>query len=403
MKKPLVLADDLSGAMEAAAAFLRHGWRPAIPLGEFEMDTDSLPVISTETRNLAPVGARQALARLSVSIRAKGGDLLFKKIDSTMRGPAGAELSAMLEVWPDRPVFVAPANPGAGRTVCDGVLLVVGMPVTQTAFHRDPGFPVRHDELNRLLAASGYDGAVAQLPLAVLRLPGGECADALRKKIAAGDRVFVCDAQYDSDLQALVRAAREAHGAPLFAGASALGAVIAAQTQPPMQSAESVPKRRLGRGSALFVCGSKHPASHRQMEQLGVPIRVLPRERESWQAFAARIADDLKARNCAAVMTLDFPGSSGDALAALGAAIQAVARAAPFDVLFATGGETARAVCRQLGGSSLSLVAEIETGVIAAEMMSADGVRLVITKPGGYGDDASLARVRAWLEKWQRQ
>jgi 4-hydroxythreonine-4-phosphate dehydrogenase len=103
----LVVADDLSGAVEVAAVL---GAR-RIALGHTDGD-----VIDLDTRALAPEEAARR-------IRALDGRITFKKIDSLLRGNVVAELEAL-----GGEVIVAPALPIEGRTVRGGVLHVHGVP-----------------------------------------------------------------------------------------------------------------------------------------------------------------------------------------------------------------------------------------------------------------------------------
>jgi 4-hydroxythreonine-4-phosphate dehydrogenase len=103
----LVVADDLSGAVEVASVL---GAR-RIALGHTDGD-----VIDLGTRELPPDEAARR-------IRALNGRVMFKKIDSLLRGNVQAEIEALTG-----DVIVAPALPVEGRTVRDGVLHVHGVP-----------------------------------------------------------------------------------------------------------------------------------------------------------------------------------------------------------------------------------------------------------------------------------
>ena len=123
------IADDLSGALDAAAAFHAAGWTVTVALSEAAWPAGGFGEIvayTTETRNAAPAEAATRVARAIAQGRARGGRLLYKKIDSTLRGPVAAELAAMLRLLPGTRVLFAPANPAVGRTVRDGVLRVHG-------------------------------------------------------------------------------------------------------------------------------------------------------------------------------------------------------------------------------------------------------------------------------------
>ena len=103
----LVVADDLSGAVEVAAVL----GAKRIALGHADGD-----VVDLDTRALPPDEAARR-------IRALDGRITFKKIDSLLRGNVQAELEAL-----SGELIVTPALPVEGRTVRNGVLHVHGVP-----------------------------------------------------------------------------------------------------------------------------------------------------------------------------------------------------------------------------------------------------------------------------------
>src|SRR5262245_34515428 len=115
------VADDLSGALDAAGAFHRAGRRVKIVLSleawRGEADPEEVVAVTTETRNARPAEAAAAVARAIEHGRARGGRLVYKKIDSTLRGPVAAELGALAAAMPEARILFAPANPAVGRTV----------------------------------------------------------------------------------------------------------------------------------------------------------------------------------------------------------------------------------------------------------------------------------------------
>jgi uncharacterized protein YgbK (DUF1537 family) len=66
----------------------------------------------------------------------------------------------------------------------------------------------------------------------------------------------------------------------------------------------------------------------------------------------------------------------------------------PLGSLVATGGETARAVSRALEADRLEILGEYEPGVAASEMPVGRGRILLVTKPGGFGDEKTFRRLR---------
>src|SRR5687768_12754873 len=90
----LVVADDLSGAVEVAAVL----GAKRIALGHTDGD-----VVDLDTRDLAPDEAARR-------VRALDGRITFKKIDSLLRGNVKAEIEIL-----SGNVIIAPALPVEGR------------------------------------------------------------------------------------------------------------------------------------------------------------------------------------------------------------------------------------------------------------------------------------------------
>src|SRR6185436_2420421 len=109
------LAVDLSGALDAAGAFHHAGRRVKIMLSleawSGPTSDEDVVGVTTETRNASPADAAAAVRRAIAQGNARGGRLVYKKIDSTLRGPVAAELAALAAVMPEARILFTPANP----------------------------------------------------------------------------------------------------------------------------------------------------------------------------------------------------------------------------------------------------------------------------------------------------
>ncbi len=355
------LADDLSGALDAAAGFHRAGRRVTVALAPdaWGDDPEAMAGCTTESRNLAPAAAASAVTAAIAEGRRRGAALVYKKIDSTLRGPVAAELGALLAALPEARVLFCPANPAAGRTVRAGVLRVRGVPVAETEFARDPVSPVRESAIRALLG-----------PI-------------------ASERVVIPDAETEADLAAAV-AAMDAAGGPWVAvGSGALarpvaGRITAGAARPVASDRDLAP------GPVLMICGSAHAGNRAQAAALtcrrGVPACEV-RVRDPEPAIEAAT---WAARQAGAV-TLILEGARAEPAAALAAMAFAATRVATQTGarrIFVTGGETAFAVCGTLGVRALDFRAEIEPGLGLARA----GERMLAVKPGGFGDDDTWVR-----------
>jgi uncharacterized protein YgbK (DUF1537 family) len=144
-----IIADDLTGAADAAAAYgPTHSSSVVLDVDRDWPEAEILS-ITTESRYLPVEKA------FSVVTSAVGGALeqhrrVFKKIDSLLRGNAGVEVAATLarltEGRGNGLAIVAPAFPATGRTTRGGTVHVDGVPNLRGNFGGDVG---------RALAAGG--------------------------------------------------------------------------------------------------------------------------------------------------------------------------------------------------------------------------------------------------------
>src|SRR5215208_6501888 len=194
-------------------------------------------------------GARHGLQRHA--------GIVYKKLDSTLRGPIAAELAAALGASGRDRAVVAPAFPAAGRTTVDGVQLVRGVPVHETEAKNDPRTPVREGHVPTLLAAAFP--SVVSLSVEDLADPAA-VRRALERSVC-----IVADAARDEDLEALVRAVPDPHYV-LWAGSARLAVALghvypgprAGKTPPPPTPARKV----------LVVVGSLSGVARGQLQSL---------------------------------------------------------------------------------------------------------------------------------------
>lgn len=410
-----VIADDLTGANDTGVQFARRGARTVVSLDWRDLsvvgkDADVL-VLNTASRALPPRAAAQRVTLAARAVRCAQSDAVYKKVDSTLRGNIGAELEALLAVFPSPLAVLAPAFPPAGRTVRDGRLLVHGTPVHRTAAGMDPVTPVRESHLPTLLAGQ-VARPIYSLRLGVLRGSPARLAAAVREWRAAGPGLVVADAETAQDLRRLARLVlREA--LPVAAGSAGL-ALALSQAQHWGRRGRRTPPRT-GR-PVLLVIGSPNPVT---LEQAG---RV---EREGALRIAASMGDILTgpercrpelsrvaataacslAQGRDTVVTLaqgqrrSLPPSASARLSRfLGQAASRIARRSGPGGLVLCGGDIAVAACRALGAGGVELLGEIEPGVPWGRLIGGQAAGLTVaTKAGGFGTPEAFVRAARFL------
>lgn len=371
-----LLADDLSGALDAAAAFHDAGRAVRIVLDARRWEQrpdDDVVAVTTETRNAAPEEAAAIVREAIDTGRRLGARLVYKKIDSTLRGPVAAELQALADALPAARFLLAPANPAVGRTVEEGRLLVRGVPVAETEFSRDPAWPVRESRV------AAY---AAGLP---------------------PDRIDVPDTRTPVDLaDAVARIARGGAWVAIGSGALArpVAGWLAAGSRVAAPAGEAV---RGGvapaSGPVLCLAGSAHPANREQAAELAARTggRVLELRVDAPEEFVREARLELGRRAVAIGVMETARRDHRRALAAASGAAAEIVTGAGVRRVFVTGGETAFALCGRLGLASLDFRGGIEPGLSLAAGETAGGPLWLAVKPGGFGDRLTWCRAKESL------
>ena len=375
----LLLADDLTGALDSGVHFARAGLKTIVPLQKaLGLSGAQALVINTESRRMTPKGAASACREAA---RNHPAAAVFKKIDSILRGYPAIELGAVMTALGIDRALVAPAFPAQGRVTRGGRVWVGGRPLEGEAASQS-----RQGDLTWLFRAC------APLTLLSLEQVRGALTDLTVAMQGAG--VFIGDAETDGDLERLALAARlsDIH---LLCGSSGLAKACAG----PPRSVQGLrwPRPRLA------VVGSRHPVSQAQVEfarRRGV--RVLEAAGlasaadpgEALEQLAAGSADDLRRHQPVVI----YPGRAdqpaiGEAIMAerLGRLATEVLQRTPVGGLYLSGGDTAMAVCRSLRVAELELVDEVLPGLPLCRFTGGLFPGLTaITKAGAFGDESTL-------------
>jgi uncharacterized protein YgbK (DUF1537 family) len=337
-----LLADDLTGACDAAVAFLDGSGPVRVWLGPQATHParEHVQAFNTASRNLPVRDAEIVVGRAASALAREAGMLFFKKVDSAARGPIGVEVLATHHVLGTKAILFAPAFPAAGRTVRHGVLTVRSSAT----------------EAIELPLASLFAEEV-QAQIAHIR-SSGQLAAALTE----GKTILLCDTEQQADLDDLVK---DMPPGVLYAGSAGLARALAnacrgGQRREPVDLPHS---RR-----TLIVCGSLHSATLAQLGHLSQhdPHAVVLR---------------METANSASAVRAYFVKQNPDAL-------------------LLTGGDTALLALQALNAHSILLRGEFAPGIPwgVVEGGSAHG-RIVITKSGGFGEADTLTRILQVLQR----
>jgi len=131
VQRCLLIADDLTGGADAGAQFAKRGFStllisikdsPRIDFSKYN-DRDVL-VVNTDSRGLTPEKAFSLVSNLLKGYDKEIFPIVYKKIDSTLRGNIGYEIDAILKETSGSLCFMAPSYPEQNRTLVGGILIV---------------------------------------------------------------------------------------------------------------------------------------------------------------------------------------------------------------------------------------------------------------------------------------
>lgn len=329
MTRVVIIADDLTGALDSACAFAARGLSTRVALDRDELDV----ALTRPDREVIayPTGTREGTAaeaeahiRTILPLLRDFDGILFKKIDSRLKGHVAVELRLLREIFA-RPVLAAPAVPALGRFVSAGAVTGAGV--------AEP-IPV-HPAL----------GCSATIP------------DTLSDEHL--------DAALPTRLQDV-----------LYVGAAGLGAALARRLAPEARPVSWQPVAPL-----LCAIGSRDPVTLAQIE--AAPLRPFPAP----NGKVPQIAPDALAMIQLLPGEGAIPGPEAARRFATGVAREM--RGGHWATLVACGGETAHAILREMGVRALDLLGEVLPGVPAACCCGID--LTLLTKSGGFGPPRLLA------------
>lgn len=250
MAKTMLIADDLTGALDAGVCLLPADvlvvTSPEGVTSELVSSCPSAISVNAGTRHLDAVSAAARVAALVEVARGSGVSCIVKKTDSALRGNVGAELAAAWRASGLPRIHFIPALPEMGRVTRGGVHYVDGVPVEESAFGLDPFEPVKVSDV-RSLVSSQTDAPVhlveegAPAPLDV-------------------SGIVIYDATSAESMAVRVRELRDAGELGIVAGCAGVTGSLAGV----LELGKTHGEKNLEGGNLLAVCGSVNTASRAQ-------------------------------------------------------------------------------------------------------------------------------------------
>jgi D-threonate/D-erythronate kinase len=331
-----ILADDLTGALDTAAAWCSASTSVPVFLDQPQPSAEPVQVVSTGSRDL-PASAWPAALAPSLDWLC-GGERAYKKVDSLLRGNTLAELAWLLRQGRFRGAVLAPAFPAQGRFTAQQRHWV-GPPRQP----EQPALQIVVGDLGQALAAHGVTTVSGEL------MPTAE---------TGAPTVWIPDALHDADLGRLAALAQSPAGAQwLWCGSAGLAQALTAGKDNTAGAPPPPPE--------CLVTASHHPVLRGQLQRLqqNRPTAPVTDCMEPEPLSGAAAAQALHQRLHAWVNSRSAPAT-----------------------MAVVGGDTLLALCRCTGAAALQAGPSPRPGWGQARLLDGRWAgTLILTRSGAFG------------------
>ncbi|MFI8495729.1 four-carbon acid sugar kinase family protein [Peribacillus butanolivorans] len=417
MGKIIIIADDITGACDSGVQFTEKGLKAVVFFDELEAEGVGADVFiyDTDSRAMNPDEAYKEVDRVAANLNKETYGMIFKKIDSTLRGNIGSEIDALMDRISFDIAVVAPAFPLLNRVTRNGIQYLNDEPIEETEIGCDPKTPVKESNIVNLLSNQTKREAVL-FPKEWLYQDKLVILHKAKELMEDKKTLFVLDAENKQDLQQIANGFKELPFRVLWVGSAGLAEYLVSNSK---NISDRVVEKNLVNEKlpVLIVSGSQSSIAKRQVDTLRqyphVPVvSMFPDrlvEKESSELEIVRCQKELvhnlingqdtvlnveEVRKTALSDNRELPYLIVEAL---GKVASKAVKDIRLQGLILTGGDTAKSISRELGVTGLELIGEVERGMPLTRMIGGPGL-LTVTKAGAFGSDRSLCQALTLLK-----
>ncbi|USF30991.1 four-carbon acid sugar kinase family protein [Clostridium sp. MD294] len=405
MLKLLIITDDFTGALDTGIQFTKQGVKIQIAVEQnpenisVSKNTQVL-VIDLETRPLAARQAYNIVKNVMIWAKNKRIDYIYKKTDSALRGNVGAELKAVTDVY-EQCIYFIPAFPKIGRITKNGKHYIDNVPLSETAFAKDPFEPVIHSHIKDIITKEYQNIKVCCVQKQM------NTSEYLHK---INQGVVVFDAETEQDMKNRLYELNQSNQLKLLAGCAGL-----AEFLPDILELKGTIEINYEKKKGIYVaCGSLNPITKNQMEyacqngfkrvnlSANQKLSLEYYDTEEGKQFLNNLENICKNHKCVIVDTFDIKQHETEKLAQQkgmskedvrfaiakchGKIVKHMLQQGMDYTIFMTGGDTLMGLMKNLENTELTPVCEISQGVVLSILKWNEKKLQVISKSGGFGN-----------------
>jgi len=418
-----IIADDLTGANDTGVQFAKNGYKTSVLILDEKLKSmkskniHDVLVIDTETREVEENVARDKLARMlkEINLRVGENNIIYKKIDSTLRGNVGAEIEEILKNFKKKFCLLSPSFPPHQRVTIGGNLIVEDNPL---------GFSPYIAGNNHNIAESFIPSIIekqTKLPIGsidISEIQKGKTTiiDLIANLTNEGKKIIVADSSNEKHLKDIISSGMSFGSKVLFAGSAGLANCLAESYKKTTKPKINV---RDNKSPMLIVGGSRNPIMVDQIRhlkdnldfnELKIDIKEIYTHKDKKLHQYTEESLEILKKNHDLIIYTDAPNNEQKAIdnelmkkyklsyrelennikEFLGILTSNIVKSANIRNLILTGGDIAISACRELGISKLELLGELLPGIPLTSARYDDNFLNIITKAGGFGKKGTM-------------
>jgi D-threonate/D-erythronate kinase len=416
MIRLLIIADDLTGALDTGVQFAASGAATRVVTNinydYSEAEEVKVLVMDAETRHLDSREAYQVVYNITKKAIQYGIPFIYKKTDSALRGNIGSELAAVLDAAEAESLSFFPAFPKMKRVTVDGVHYIDGIPVEESVFGKDPYEPVTCSYIPDLIK----EQSTVKVTLA-------EDVESLLSREDASE-IIVWNTQTDEQLEKLGQDLYKENKLHIMAGCAGFAAVL-----PKLLGLYgSPPEIQNFTQRFLVICGSVNPITLSQLEfaEANGFYRISLSAEEKlddgyWKSEEGLkrleyLRELIEAKSCSILDSNDLQGTSLTKEYAdkynmsteeirvsiaknLGHILKDLISRGLKSTMMITGGDTLIGCMKQMDVYEMEPICELTPGIVLSKFNIGDAECHVLSKSGGFGDKQLLTNLAKQIFK----
>ena len=415
-----VIADDLTGANDTGVQFTKKGYSTIVSVLD-EQSTIIIPdnldvfVMDTETRELESKTAKKRLKSILEKININKKDLVYKKVDSTLRGNMGDEIEEIMMILNRDICIFSSSLPSQQRITVRGYLIVDQKPLGLSEYSSNY-LEQGENSFIPFLLKKQTDSPVGQIDLKDVAKGQKTILSKINELYQKGNKIIVIDSTNEEHLKDIFASSLNLDRPVLFSGSAGL-----ANHFPNINNKHEVLKMKIedNKGPVMVVAGSRNSIMEDQINYLKNRLSLAELKIDLEQIFSnkEKILDSytsvcleaIKGNHDLVIHTdaiyneeklinknlmlkyhLSFRGLEICIKTFLGELISKIIKNSDVRNLILTGGDVALGVCKKLNIYNMNILDELLPGIPLSTAYYENHILNIITKAGGFGKEDTL-------------